>query len=75
LHVLSRVIWEECVVTSHVGECTLPLHVLAVQCAMLQNIMGALQNVARSYGNFTECYWTLRKRYMTLENVTKSWVS
>ena len=35
--VLSKVIWEECVATPHGRECTRPLRVLAVKCALQPN--------------------------------------
>jgi len=40
--VLTKVIWKECVASRYpyVGECTLPLRVLGVQCATLRNRYG-----------------------------------
>ena len=45
----------------HVGECTLPLRVLAVACTMRNE---ALQSVTGRYVSVTRRYRTLRKRYM-----------
>jgi len=51
------------------GECTLPLRVLAVQCATLRNCYGTL---LKRYGNVirvTECYGAVTGRYVKLQNV------
>jgi len=46
-----------------VGECTLPLHVLAVVCTVhnetLQDVMGALQGVTECYGSIAHHYGML----------------
>ena len=67
----------------HVGECTLPLRVLAVQSAMLRNRYGTLQSVTGAryravterYGSVTEPLWNVAGRYRTvteaLQNVTE----
>jgi len=61
--VLPKVIWEECVATPHFGECTLPLRVLAVQYATLQNRCGALWNVTECYGSVTEPLRSIMDHY------------
>jgi len=73
-----KVIWEERVATLHVGECTLLLHVLAVQCATLRNrygsvtgCCGALQNIMERCGklrDITERYRSVADRYGSLRN-------
>jgi len=54
--VLPEVIWVELVATQHVGECTLPLRVLTVQCATLLNRYGPLR---KRYGAVLERYRTV----------------
>ena len=56
----------------HVGECTLPLCVLAVHCTM-RNVMKLLQNVTgaeccRRYENVTEALRMVTERYRTVTN-------
>jgi len=43
----------------HVEECTLPLRVLAVQCATLWNRYGTLWSLTEPLQNVTECYETV----------------
>jgi len=60
--VLRKVIWKERVATRpQVGECTLPLCVLAVQCATLWN----------HYGSVTERYRAITERCGALRNITE----
>ena len=59
---------------SHVGECTLPLRVLAAQCTTLRNCYGTLLkrngSVADRYGSLRDRYGTLTERYGTVtENI------
>jgi len=49
--------------TPHVGECTLPLRVLAVQCATLRN----------GYRTFRKRYRSVTGHYGTLRNFTEPW--
>ena len=57
----------------HVGECTLPLPVLAVACTIRNE---ALWSVTRRYGSVTGRHETLRQRYGALteryETVTEN---
>ena len=54
----------------HVGECTLPLRVLAVQCATLWNCYGTL---LKHHGSITEHYGMLRIVTEALQNCCKAW--
>jgi len=49
----------------HVGECAVPRHVLAVQCATLWNHCGTLQRITEHRGMLWEHYRMLRKHYGT----------
>ena len=62
--VLPNEIWEEPRRNSHVGECTVPLHVLAVACTMRNE---ALRSVTGRYGRLRNT----TERCVTLQNVTK----
>jgi len=72
-----KVIWEECVVTPHVGKCTLPLCMLAVQYATLRNrygtlreryIYGTLWNVTEAFGTLQSVYGSVTVRYVALQS-------
>jgi len=46
--VLPKVIWEECVATPHIGECTHPLHMLAVACTMHNKALWSITELLRN---------------------------
>ena len=62
----------------HVGECTLPLRVLAVACTMrnkrLRDVMGALRGITERYRRVAHRYrtlWNVTERYRALRDVTE----
>jgi len=56
----------------HVGECTLPLCVLAVACTMHNEGYGALRDVMSALPGVMERYGSVVHRYMTLRNVAEA---
>ena len=76
--VLSKVIWEECMVTpSYVRESTLPLCVLCctmhnVTEARYRSVTGPLQKHYRTLQNVTEALRALRSVEETLQNRCKA---